>query len=183
MSTITELLNASRGGDAGAVDRLFELLYNDMRQLAHARLRRSGNLTLLDTTALVHESYLRLFQSGAIEARNKAHFMGYAAQVMRSIVVDFIRRRMTDRRGGHAVHVELDDATPLPADPREREVLQVHEALEELAAIDGHLVKVVEMRYFAGMTEAEVAEALDRSVRSVARDWEKARLFLVAHLS
>src|SRR5262249_13539880 len=139
--------------------------------------------TLLDTTSLVHESYLRLMQSGDIEARDKAHFMGYAAQVMHSIVIDFIRRRLADRRGGGAVHVELDAAGELPSDPREREVLQVHDALEQLAEIDGHLAKVVEMRYFAGMTEPEVAEALDRSVRSVARDWEKARLYLSASLS
>lgn len=181
MPQVTELLDASRRGDAAAVDRLFDVLYDDMRQLAHARLRRSGNLTLLDTTALVHESYLRLVQSGSIEAKDKAHFMGYAAHVMRSIVVDFVRRRLADRRGAGAKHVELD--TALPADPREREVLAVHEALEELAAIDAHLATVVEMRYFAGMTEPEVAEALGRSVRSVARDWEKARLFLSTSLS
>jgi len=183
MPQVTELLDASRRGDDAALDRLFDLLYEDMRRLAHARLRRSGNVTLLDTTSLVHESYLRLIQTGGIEAKDKAHFMGYAAQVMRSIVIDFIRRRLADRRGGDVVHVQLDAADQLPTDPREREVLQVHEALEHLAAIDAHLAKVVEMRYFAGMTEPEVAEALDRSVRSVARDWEKARLFLSASLS
>ena len=183
MPQITELLDASRRGDAAAIDRLFDLLYEDMRQLAHSRLRRSGNFTLLETTALVHESYLRLIKSGSIEAKDKGHFMGYAAQVMRSIVVDFVRRRSADRRGGDAVHVELDAAPQLPTDPREREVLQVHEALEQLAAVDRHLAKVVEMRYFAGMTEPEVAEALDRSIRSVARDWEKARLFLSVSLS
>ena len=183
MPQITELLDASRRGDSAAIDRLFDLLYQDMRQMAHARLRRSGSFTLLDTTALVHESYLRLMQAGSIEAKDKAHFMGYAAQVMRSIVVDFVRRRMADRRGGSAEHVELDAANQVAADPREREVLQVHEALEKLAAIDQHLARVVEMRYFAGMTEPEVAEALDRSVRSVARDWEKARLFLSTSLA
>jgi len=183
MSQITELLEASRCGDHEAVDQLFQLLYGDLRQLAHSKLRRSGDFTLLDTTALVHESYLRLFQSNRIEAQDKGHFMGYAAQVMRSIVVDFVRRRSAERRGGDVMHVELDAEASPPLDPREREVLQVHEALEELAAIDQSLVKVVEMRYFAGMTEQEVADALDRSVRSVARDWEKARLFLAATLT
>src|SRR5688500_10519145 len=101
MSQVTLLLDASRRGEPGAVDRLFQLLYEDLRQLAHAKLRRSGNLTLLDTTALVHESYLRLFQSGSIETKDQGHFMGYAAQVMRSIVVDFVRRRSAERRGGH----------------------------------------------------------------------------------
>ena len=129
------------------------------------------------------ESYLRLFKAGAIEANDRGHFMGYAAQVMRSIVVDFVRRRSADRRGGDAIHVDIDVAAVHISDPREREVLQIHEALQELAKIDPRLVKVVEMRYFAGMTEEEVADALDRSVRSVARDWEKARLFLATTLA
>jgi RNA polymerase sigma factor (TIGR02999 family) len=183
MSQVTLLLDASRRGDAGAVEQLFDLLYNDLRQLAHARLRRSGQFTLLDTTALVHESYLRLFKAGVIEANDRGHFMGYAAQVMRSIVVDFVRRRSADRRGGDAIHVDIDVAAAHITDPREREVIQIHEALQELAKIDPRLVKVVEMRYFAGMTEEEVADALDRSVRSVARDWEKARLFLATTLA
>jgi RNA polymerase sigma factor (TIGR02999 family) len=183
MSQVTLLLDASRRGDTGAVEQLFDLLYQDLRQLAHSRLRRSGQFTLLDTTGLVHESYLRLFKAGSIEAQDRGHFMGYAAQVMRSIVVDFVRRRSADRRGGDAVHVDLDLAVAQVEDPRDREVLQIHEALQELAKIDARLVQVVEMRYFAGMTEEEVADALNRSVRSVARDWEKARLFLATTLA
>jgi RNA polymerase sigma factor (TIGR02999 family) len=183
MSQVTGLLVAIREGEAAAVDQLFHLLYDDLRKLAHARLRRSGSLTLLDTTSLVHESYLRLFHAGSLEANDKGQFMAYAARVMRSVVVDFVRRRSAERRGGDAVHVDLDEALSHVTDPREREVLRVHEALEELAAIDERLVRVVEMRYFAGMTEEEVAEALDRSRRSVARDWEKARLFLAATLA
>src|SRR6185295_11294060 len=183
MSQVTMLLEAARRGDAGAMDRLFGLLYDDLHQLAHAKLSRSGALTLLDTTALVHESYLRLFDSASLEARDKGHFMGYAARVMRSIVVDFVRRRMAERRGGNAVHVDLETEIAQLADPRERELMQVHEALEELAKIEPRLVQVVEMRYFAGMTEPEVADALDMSLRSVARDWEKARLFLAATIN
>jgi RNA polymerase sigma factor (TIGR02999 family) len=183
MSQVTVLLDAARRGEAGAMDQLFGLLYDDLHQLAHARLRRSGTLTLLDTTALVHESYLRLFDSESVEARDRSHFMGYAARVMRSIVVDFVRRRMAERRGGDAVHVDLETELAQLTDPRERELMQVHEALEELATIDERLVRVVEMRYFAGMTEPEVAEALDLSLRSVSRDWEKARLFLAAALT
>jgi RNA polymerase sigma factor (TIGR02999 family) len=183
MSQVTVLLDASRRGDSGAVEQLFDLLYQDLRQLAHAKLRRSGQLTLLDTTGLVHESYLRLFKAGSIEAQDRGHFMGYAAQVMRSIIVDFVRRRSAERRGGDAVHVDLDVASGQVEDPRDREVLQIHEALQELAKIEPRLVRVVEMRYFAGMTEEEVADALERSVRSVARDWEKARLFLATTLA
>jgi RNA polymerase sigma factor (TIGR02999 family) len=175
---VVDLLAAVRRGEAGAVDSLFGLLYPDLRQLAHSRLRRSGRLTLLDTTALVHEAYLRLFDSGTLAASDKGQFMAYAAHVMRSVVVDFVRRRATARRGGGAVHVDLETEPFIPTDPRAVEVLKINEALEELGTIDERLVRVVEMRYFAGMTEEQVAEALGLSRRSVVRDWEKARLFL-----
>ena len=179
---VMALLVAVRRGDAGAVDRLFGVLYPDLRQLAHSRLRRSGHLTLLDTTGLVHEAYLRLFKADSLEAIDRSQFMAYAARVMRSVVVDFVRRRSADRRGGDVVHVDIDDPAVAVADPREREVVRIDEALEELARIDERLVRVVEMRYFAGMTEDQVADALGLSRRSVARDWEKARLFLATTL-
>ena len=110
--------------------------------------------------------------------RDCGQFMAYAAKVMRSVVVDTIRRRQSERRGGDLVHLQLDEARDVPAsDAHESEVLRVHDSLEELAAIDERLVKVVEMRYFAGMTETEIAGVLDVGVRTVARDWEKARLY------
>jgi RNA polymerase sigma factor (TIGR02999 family) len=179
---VMALLVAVRGGEAGAVDELFGVLYPDLRQLAHSRLRRSGQLTLLDTTGLVHEAYLRLFQAGSLEAVDRSQFMAYAARVMRSVVVDFVRRRSADRRGGDVVHIDIEDQAEAVSDPREREVVRVDEALAELARIDERLVQVVEMRYFAGMTEDQVAETLGLSRRSVARDWEKARLFLATVL-
>lgn len=175
---VMALLAAIRRGEPGAVDQLFGVLYPDLRQLAHSRLRRSGQLTLLDTTGLVHEAYLRLFQTDSLAAVDRSQFMAYAARVMRSVVVDFVRRRAASRRGGDVVHVELDEQVAGISDPREREVVRIDEALEELSAIDERLVRVVEMRYFAGMTEDQVAEALGLSRRSVARDWEKARMFL-----
>lgn len=180
---VMALLTAIRRGEAGAADQLFSLLYPDLRQMAHSRLRRSGHLTLLDTTGLVHEAYLRLFKAGTLEADDRGQFMAYAARVMRSVVVDFVRRRAADRRGGDVVHVGLDDPAAAVSDPRENEVVRIDEALQELAAIDERLVVVVEMRYFAGMTESQVAEALGLSRRSVARDWEKARMFLAAALA
>jgi RNA polymerase sigma factor (TIGR02999 family) len=179
---VAALLAAIRRGESRAVDELFGLLYPDLRQLAHARLRRSGSFTLLDTTALVHESYLRLLSAGSLAAGDRGQFMAYAARVMRSVVVDFVRHRAAERRGGDVVHLALDEEIAGLTDPREREVVRVNDALQELAAIDERLVRVVEMRYFAGMTEEQVAEALDLSRRSVARDWEKARLFLAAAL-
>ena len=175
------LLAAVRRQEPAAFDQLFHLLYADLRQMARARLRRSGRLTLLDTTGLVHEAYLRLLSAGSLAAGDRTQFLAYAARVMRSVVVDLVRRRSADRRGGGIAHVELDEAL-VPADPREREIARIDEALEELAAIDARLVRVVEMRYFAGMTEEQVADALGLSRRSVARDWEKARLFLARAL-
>lgn len=183
MGQVTSLLSAIAQGERDALGELYVLLYPELHRLAHSRVRRSGDMTLLDTTSLVHESYLRLEQSGAVQIGDRAHFMTYAAKVMRSVVVDAIRRRQSERRGGGVVHVELDEAEAVAApDPRENEVLRVHESLEGLAAVDARLVKVVEMRYFAGMTEPEIAEVLGLAVRTVARDWEKARLFLHACL-
>lgn len=183
MGQVTSLLSAIGHGERDALGELYGLLYPELHRLAHSRMRRNGDMTLLDTTSLVHESYMRFEKSGAVEMRDRAQFMAYAAQVMRSVVVDVIRRRQSERRGGGAVHVELDEAHDVSAvDPRESEVLRVHESLEELAAIDARLVKVVEMRYFSGMTELEIAEVLGLTVRTVARDWEKARLFLHACL-
>jgi RNA polymerase sigma factor (TIGR02999 family) len=180
---LTSLLSAIGQGERDALGQLYALLYPELRRLAHSRVRRSGDMTLLDTTSLVHESFLRFEKSGAVKMGDRSQFMAYAAQVMRSVVVDVIRRRQSERRGGDAVHVEFDEASAVAAaDPRENEVLRVHESLEELAAIDARLVKVVEMRYFSGMTEPEVAEVLGLTVRTVARDWEKARLFLHACL-
>lgn len=185
MGQVTQLLLAIGQGERDALGELYALLYADLHRLAHSRVRRSGDMTLLDTTSLIHESYLRFEKSGALKIGNRAQFMAYAAQVMRSVVVDLVRRRQSERRGGDAVHVEFDEANAVgaPDDLRESEVLRVHESLGELAAIDARLVKVVEMRYFAGMTESEIAEVLGLTVRTVARDWEKARLFLHANLS
>jgi RNA polymerase sigma factor (TIGR02999 family) len=180
--TLSELLGAVNRGEHGAIDRLFAALYEEMRSIAHARLRRQARITFLDTTALVNECYLRLQKVGSLELVDQAHFLGYAARAMRSIVVDFVRRRQSERRGGDLQREPLATDAAAPPDRREEEILRVHEALLELAEIDERLVRVVEMRYFAGMKEEEVAEALDVSLRTVARDWEKARLFLAASL-
>lgn len=183
MSQVTSLLAAIGEGKPDALGELYALLYPELRRLAHSRVRRSGDMTLLETTSLVHESYLRLEKSGAVAIGERAQFMAYAARVMRSVVVDMVRARNSERRGGDAVHVELDEANvEAVSGPPADEVLRVHDSLEELAAIDPRLVQVVEMRYFAGMTEPEVAQVLGVGVRTVARDWEKARLFLHACL-
>lgn len=183
MGQVTLLLSAIGQGQHEALGQLYALLYPELRRLAHSRIRRSGDITLLDTTSLVHESYLRFEKSGALALTDRAQFMAYAARVMRSVVVDAVRHRQAERRGGDAVHVALDEAHDvLTSDAQATEVLRVHESLEELAAVDARLVQVVEMRYFAGMTIPEIAAVLGLAERTVARDWEKARLFLHACL-
>lgn len=163
--------------DEGEIDAYFAVAYRELRQLARARLRAGGRNTLLDTTALVHESYLRLSKASDVQFPDRARFLVYAGRAMRSIIVDFARQRLTDRRGGDAAHVtytvQLADGTA-----GEQEILRVHDALGELEKVDERMAKVVELRYFGGLTEAEIAEALGVTDRTVRRDWEHARLFL-----
>ena len=182
MGDITTLLHDARAGDAAAVAGLFAQLYPELRRIARLRLARDNRGTLLDTTSLVHECYLKFAGAKRVQASDRAHFLAYAATAMRSIVVDFARARHAERRGGGARKLTLDSANVdnLPAD--EDEVLCVHEALADLAALDGRLARVVEMRYFGGLADAEIAEALDIGVRTVRRDWEKARLLLASAL-
>ena len=183
MAQVTSLLADIGQGRPGALGELYTLLYPELHRLAHSRMRRSGEFTLLDTTSLLHESFLRFEKSGAVALADRERFMAYAAHVMRSVVVDNIRARERERRGGGATHVEFDDAQHgQAADPLHDEILRVHDSLGELALIDPRLVQVVEMRYFAGMTEPEIAAVLGLTVRTVARDWEKARLFLHTQL-
>ena len=182
MSEITELLRDISGGQTGARDRLYTLLYDELRQLARSRLRRNETITLLDTTALVHESYLRFLDARRLELADRGRFFAFAASVMRSIVVDAIRKRRAERRGGAAEHVELDDEVAEVSGSQDAQALQVHEALQELAELDPRLAQVVEMRYFAGMTEADIAQALGLTERTVRRDWNKARTLLFAAL-
>ncbi len=184
MSEITTLLQAARSGDREAADRAYSLLYADLRRLAHSRLRREGVYTLLDTTSLVHESYLRLHGAAEPGFAGRDQFLAYAARVMRSVVVDLVRARNAERRGGGAAHVTLS-TTLVEGDaghgggPNGRdEVLQVHEALDALEQQDARLASVVEMRYFGGLSEREIAEAMGVTERTVQRDWQKARLFL-----
>jgi RNA polymerase sigma factor (TIGR02999 family) len=164
-------------GGSGATPDLFALLYDDLRRLAHARLQRNQPITLLDTTSLVHETFLRVLKSGRVEASERPRFLAYAAQVMRSVIVDYVRQRHAERRGGSGARVPLDSAAEaVPA--AEDEVIRVSDALDELAKVDERLVRIVEMRYFGGFTEEDIAFALDINERTVRRDWQKARMLL-----
>jgi RNA polymerase sigma factor (TIGR02999 family) len=183
MSDLTQLLAAARSGDAQAAGQAFGLLYDDLRRLARARLRHHQTMTLLDTTSLVHESYLKLVGAGSLPVDDRHHFFAYASRVMRSVIVDFARARLAERRGGDAEHVVLDTAISGQVAAPENDALRVHEALTVLEEADARLAQVVEMRYFGGLTEAEIAEVMGVSERTVRRDWEKARLLLIAAMA
>ncbi len=178
MGELTRLLEAARNGQSGAVNQIVALTYQELRELAHQRLRRAPQITLLETGALVNECYLRLLKVGELNASDRAHFLGYAARVMRSIVVDFARARLAERRGGKAMHITAGTDIPNPATGAEEEVVRIDEALQELARLDARLVQVVELKYFGGLTSEEIAEALGIAERSVRRDWQKARVLL-----
>lgn len=160
------------------IDQLFSSLYQDLRQLARRRLHRSEKITLLDTTALVHESYLRFLKAGRVHVDDRTRFLAYAAQVMRSVIVDFVRRRRAARRGGEIAQVTFDPSRIDAVYEAEEEIIRVNEALDELAKANTRLVKVVEMRYFGGLDEQEIATSLGVTDRTVRREWEKARLLL-----
>lgn len=161
-----------------SVHALFPALYNELRRLARSRLASGGRHTLLDTSALVHEAFLRMERTGGVDLKDRGHFMAYAATTMRSVVIDFVRRRSADRRGGGAQHVTLDTRAAEVLGASDDEILAVNDALETLAKVDARLVRVVEMRYFAGLTDLEIAVALGVTDRTVRRDWERARLLL-----
>lgn len=183
MSDITVLLAAAKQGDAQAANQAFSLLYADLRRLARARLRGHQSMTLLDTTALVHESYIKLMAGKDLVLENRLHFFAYASKVMLSVVVDFARARQAESHGGLASHVVMDTAFRDSLAAPQDDVLRVSEALDVLAQADERLAQVVEMRYFGGLSETEIAEVLGVSDRTVRRNWEKARLLLVAALT
>ncbi len=176
--SLTQLIHRAAEGDADAADRLFAAMYDELRRLARARLRAGGRNTLLDTSSLVHESYLRFAAAGRLRLQDRVHFMRWAGRVMRSVIVDLARRRMADRRGGGMTPLTLTTSIASRVPAGESEIVRVHEALDELAVHDKRMATIVEMRYFGGMTETEIAEAVGIHERTVRRDWEKARLFL-----
>jgi RNA polymerase sigma factor (TIGR02999 family) len=177
----TQALVDLRSGNTGsdAVNALFQATYEDLKRLAHERLRRNHPVTGLDTTSLVHESYLRFLNASQLDLEDRGHFMVYAAKVMRSVIIDMVRRKSAGRRGGDEVHVTLGTGIRDELAANEDELVQVDDALSALGRVDPDLVRIVEMRYFAGLSVDEVAAHLDLSARTVFRQWEKARLVLL----
>lgn len=183
MDEISDWVRRVQAGEAGARDQLFAAAYSELRKLARSRLHGGGRNTCLDTTALVHESYLRALRGSELRAADRRAFFAYASQVMRSVIIDAVRERQAERRGGGLARVTLDTGLidGLPA--AEDSLLQVDQALSRLAESEPRLAQVVEMRYFGGCTEAEIAEVLGITERTVRRDWDKARMLLAALLA
>jgi len=190
MGDITVLIQRACGGDHAASDQLFTALYGDLRKLAACQLGRVFGEGL-HTTSLVHEAYFRLAKPEALAVVDRAHFFAVAGRAMRQLVIDHARQRQAGKRGGGDRDLPLDavDADGLPAallaglsNTRDADVFALDQALQQLAKLDAQLARLVEMRFFAGMELAEIAEVLQRSERSLKRDWRKARAFLHAHL-
>jgi RNA polymerase sigma factor (TIGR02999 family) len=177
MAEMTDLLRSAQAGDARASSRLFALAYADLKRLAHARLYKSGRAEELDTTSLVHESFLRLVEDGQLHAADRQAFFGYVARVMRSVVIDHVRAWQASKRGGDCILVTWTTGVQGESFDDER-LLAMNAALDTLERIAPDYHRLVELRYFAGLSVREVAELCGSSTRTVGREWEKARAFL-----
>ena len=178
MSHLTKLLGQLQAGDRQARDALFAAAYTELHRLARSRLRGGGRNALLDTTCLVHEAYLRFVSAGELRAEDRRAFFAYASQVMRSVIINSVRERIAQKRGGECVPLTLSTQLGISVDEDEAMILRVHEALEVLERAEPRLAQVAQMRYFGGYNEQEIAETLNIGERTVRRDWEKARLIL-----
>lgn len=179
---ITEFLIAHRRGDEDALERLVPLVYDDLRSIAHAQLSRLRPGKTLNTTALVHEAYLKLVDQTRIEIRDRGHFFAVAARAMRHILIDYARQRATSKRGGGVVPLSLD-SVQIAARQEVEGLLEIDKALDRLSRLNSRLTRVFECRFFAGLTEQETAEALDVSLRTVQRDWMKGKAWLRRELA
>jgi RNA polymerase sigma-70 factor, ECF subfamily len=174
---ITRVLAAARRGEEGAMDQLFPLVYEDLRARARAQLRRRRPGQTLETTALVHEAYLKLVDAAQADFHDRSHFFAAAATAMRHILVDHARRRTARKRGGEEIRVPLEPES-LRVEARAVEVLALDQALTSLSELNAPLARLVELRFFAGLTLDEAAETLQLSRRTAERNWRTARAFL-----
>lgn len=179
---VTALLVSWAEGDRHALDRLMPLVYDELRRLAHRELRRESRDATLVTTALVHEAYLRLVDQTRANIQTRAHFLNVAAQMMRRILVDVARKRHASKRGSGRPATSLDDAPEPRIDPN-NDLLDLDNALVKLEGFDPKLSRLVELRYFAGLTLEETAEVLGTSTTAAWRDWNTARAWLYSELS
>jgi RNA polymerase sigma-70 factor (ECF subfamily) len=178
---LTTLLDDWNKGDPAALEKLTPLIYDELRRIAHRYAHRERNGHTLQTTALVNEAYLRLAGDRKPDWQNRSHFFAVTAQVMRHILIDYARRRRYLKHGGDAQQVPLAEVASM-ADDRAAELVALDEALEELARLDPRKTRVVELRYFGGLSLAETAEALGISLMTVRRDWRAAKAWLFRRL-
>jgi RNA polymerase sigma factor (TIGR02999 family) len=179
---VTQLLIAWNGGDKQALDKLLPVVYDELRRQAARYLRRERPGHTLQTTALIHEAYLRLIDQKSVQWQNRAQFFGIAAQMMRRILVDHARTKHRAKRGGSAVRVSLTDATSVTKDS-DLDLVELDEALNRLAEIDPQQSKIVELRFFSGLNVEETAAALQISPATVKRDWKVAKAWLHREIS
>ncbi|HKQ76469.1 MAG TPA: sigma-70 family RNA polymerase sigma factor [Blastocatellia bacterium] len=179
---VSELLRAWSDGDQDALGSLMPLVYDELRRMAKRHMDRQGPGHTLQTTALIHEAYLRLVDQKETRWQNRAHFFAVAARAMRHILVDYARARHAAKRGGEARSAPFDEAA-LVSEERTSELVALDDALESLAAVDQRKCQVVELRYFGGLSVQETAEVLKVSPETVARDWRLARTWLLRALS
>ncbi|MGE0639415.1 MAG: sigma-70 family RNA polymerase sigma factor [Thermoanaerobaculia bacterium] len=182
VSEITALLAAVETGQPGATDRLFGVVYDELRRLARRQIAHGPGSPTLDTTALVHEAYLKLSHDARWTVENRRHFFNLAARAMRQVLVDHARRRSRQKRGGGAPVVDLD-SHPVAAPERAGELLALDEALQRLSAAEPALARLVELRYFSGLSVEQIAELDGVSDRTIKRRWRVARAFLFQELS
>jgi RNA polymerase sigma-70 factor, ECF subfamily len=178
---ITLLLGAFRNGEPKAEARLMEITYRELRKIAAGHMRRERSAHSLQTTDLVHEAYVRLVDQRGAPLRDRAHFFQVAAHVMRQVLIDRARKRNAAKRGGDALKISLDGALGI-AETRPGDLLVLEQALARLEKLDARQCQVVEMRFFAGMSEEEIAEALGVSARTINREWRMARAWLYKEL-
>ena len=179
---VTALLRAARGGDPMAAEELFGVVYADLKRIARRQLGGSSGATLT-TTALVHEAYLRLARPGNLELNDRTHFFAVASRAMRQILVDHARRRIAEKRGGGVLAFELEEGRVGAADDRAEVMVALDGALAKLERVDERLARLVEWRFFGGMTFEEAAAGMDLSDRTLKRDWKRAKAFLYRELA
>ncbi|MCB1164378.1 RNA polymerase subunit sigma-70 [bacterium] len=174
---VTELLGRLRDGDPQALDQLIPLVYGELTLLAQSNLRRHRRSPTLNTSDLVHEAYMKMAGQEGLDATSQGHFLGIAARAMRQVIVAFARARTADKRGGGCEHITLEQQQ-IPIDDYAPRLLEIDEVLSRLGEHDPRLATVVECRFFAGLTEDETAAAMGSTLRTVQRDWSRARIWL-----
>jgi RNA polymerase sigma-70 factor (ECF subfamily) len=181
MHDVTSLLEAWGRGEEGALQELIPVVYDELRKIARRHMAGERPSHTLQTTALIHEVYVRLVDVSSASVHNRAHFLALCARLMRNVLVDFARSRQYDKRGGGALHVELDEALHVSPGPQP-DLIGIDDALKRLAVFDPRKSQVVELRFFGGLTVEETAEALDVSRETVLRDWKLAKAWLLREL-